>query len=412
MARDDVEVIIVGGGAAGLAATRRLHDAKVSCLLLEARSRLGGRAWTVSRAGHSLDLGCGWLHSADQNPWVAVAQSQGRTIDKTPPPWMRPSLTHGFPRADQLAFIDAREAFDEQVEAAEHSPDQPAAALLQPGARWNELIVAVSTFVTGAELERVSVHDLARYHDTGVNWRVTEGLGTAIAAYGAGLPVELDCPVSRIDHSGSRLRVETAKGAISADQVILALPTPALTGEGFFTPALPAKVDAARGLPLGHDDKLFLALDGAGAFPSDSRLFGRVDRVGTGAYHLRPFGRPLIECYFGGSLAGELEKGGDRAFFDFAVSELVDLLGGGFGRRLEFLAVHAWGTDSWARGAYSYALPGQADCRAALAEPIDDRLFFAGEACSLHDFSTAHGAFLSGVAAADQVLATRSKQRR
>jgi monoamine oxidase len=410
MASGDVDVVVIGGGAAGLAAARRLCDAQIDCLVVEARPRLGGRAWTVTGPdGHGLDLGCGWLHSADRNPWIAVAQAQGLTIDKTPPPWMRPSLTYGFPREEQFAFIAAREAFDERAEAAQDEPDRPASELLAPGDRWNPLILAVSTFVTGAELDRVSAHDLARYHDTGVNWRVTQGLGAAIAGHGKDLPVALDCPVRGVDHRGRRLRLETAKGPIAADQVIVTLPTSILADDALFTPAIPDKAAAARGLPLGLDDKLFLALDGAGEFPSDSRLFGATDRVGTGAYHVRPFGRPQIECYFGGSLAAVLEAGGERAFYDFAISELVNLLGSSFAQRLKPLASHCWGADPCSRGAYSYAAPGKADCRAALAAPVDDRLFFAGEACSLNDFSTAHGAFLTGVAAAEQVIAARRK---
>lgn len=412
MINGDVNVVIVGGGAAGLAAARRLRDCNVDCLVVEARPRLGGRAWSVTEpTGHALDLGCGWLHSADRNPWVEIARAQHRTIDKTPPPWMRPSLTLGFPRAEQLEYLAAREAFDNSLETAKDEPDRPASALLKPGGRWNDLIVAVSTFVTGAELDRVSVHDLARYDDTDVNWRIVEGLGATIAAHGADLPVILDCPVTRIDHSGRRLRLDTAKGAMTADQAIVTLPTSMLAEENIFAPALPEKAEAAAGLPLGLDDKLFLSLDQAGEFEKDSRLYGRTDRVRTATYHLRPFGRPQIECYFGGSLAAELEAGDARAFFDFAAAELVGLLGSGFAQRLKPLGLHRWGADRYARGAYSYARPGKADCRAALARPVDDRLFFAGEACSLRDFSTAHGAWLSGVAAADQVVAARKNRR-
>ena len=140
-------------------------------------------------------------------------------------------------------------------------------------------------------------------------------------------------------------------------------------------------------------------------------MFGRTDRVGTGAYHLRPFGRPQIEGYFGGTLARELEAGGEGAFFDFAVSELAGLLGNDFARRLKPIAVHGWGADPFARGSYSYARPGNAELRATLATSVDDRLFFAGEACSRHDFSTAHGGWLTGVAAADQVIAARQGLR-
>jgi monoamine oxidase len=408
MPADDFEVVIVGGGAAGIAACRQLHEAQVRCLLIEARPRLGGRAWTVTvPSDHAIDLGCGWLHSADRNPWSDIAHAQGREIDRTPPPWMRPSLPYGFPLAEQRAFLEASHAFYDRVKVAEGAPDRPAAALLEPNGRWNGLIVAVNTFVTGAELERVSAQDLARYHDNGVNWRVVQGLGATIAGYGADLPVVLDCPVQRIDHSGHRLAIETGKGTIAADRVIVTVPTSILANEDFFAPALPQKAAAATGLPLGLDDKLFLALDGAEEFEKDSRLFGRTDRAATGAYHLRPFGRPQIEGYFGGTLARELEAGGDGAFFEFAVSELTGLLGSDFARRLKPIAVHRWGADPFARGSYSYARPGQADAREALAAPVEGRLFFAGEACSRHDYSTAHGGFLTGISAAEQVIAAR-----
>ncbi len=92
MPPSDVEVAIIGGGAAGIAAGKRLRAANVDCLVIEARDRLGGRAWTVEASGFALDFGCGWLHSADRNPWAAVAASESLTIDKSPPPWSRPSL--------------------------------------------------------------------------------------------------------------------------------------------------------------------------------------------------------------------------------------------------------------------------------------------------------------------------------
>ena len=83
MANGDYEIVVVGGGAAGVAAARRLYTAGVKCLIIEARPRLGGRAWTVAGpSGFDLDLGCGWLHSADRNPWALVAQEQKLTIDK------------------------------------------------------------------------------------------------------------------------------------------------------------------------------------------------------------------------------------------------------------------------------------------------------------------------------------------
>lgn len=413
MASSDTEVVIVGGGAAGIAAGRRLTDARIDCLIVEARSRLGGRAWTVADgSGAAIDLGCGWLHSADRNPWSGVAEAQGRTIDKTPPPWRRRSAPIGFPLAEQSAFLDALQKFEQRLDTFSDGDDVAAATFLEPLGRWNGLIDAVGTYVSGADLERVSARDLGRYDDSGVNWRVLEGYGTAITAHAAGVPVLLACPVRRIDHSERRLRVETANGAITADAAVVTLPSALIAEEALaFTPALPKKIQAAAGLPLGHADKLFLSLSDADEFDKDSRLFGRTDRSRTGVYHFRPFGRPQIEAYFGGSLATELEAGGERAFFDFALAELTALLGSDFARRINPLRLHPWGVDPFSRGSYSYALPGRADCRGALAAPVDDRLFFAGEACSRGDYSTAHGAYLTGVAAAEQALAARGKHR-
>jgi len=179
-----------------------------------------------------------------------------------------------------------------------------------------------------------------------------------------------------------------------------------------FMPALPQKIAAAQGLPLGLDDKLFIALDRADEFDSDVRLFGRTDCAATGAYQFRPLGRPQIEAYFGGKLAAELEANGDGAFFDFAVSELTGRLGSDFRHRVKPIQIHRWGLDPYSLGSYSFALPGFADCRQALAEPVEDRLFFAGEACSVSDFSTVHGAWQTGVMAADQVLAARKNVTR
>jgi monoamine oxidase len=407
MAQRDFEAVVIGGGAAGIAAARHLQHSGVKCVIVEARARLGGRAWTIADpSGYALDLGCGWLHSADRNPWVAVAEEQQRTIDKTPPPWTRPALPNGFPDGEQHEFRKAQEEFFARVsERVQREPDVPAAALLAPGCRWNNLIGAIGTYISGAELDRVSAIDFDNFDDTGVNWRVVEGYGATVAKCGESLPVILNCPVQRIDHRGKRLKIETPQGAIVADQAIVTVPTSVLAdAEQLFAPALPEKIEAARGLPLGLADKLFLSLESAKEFEKDCRLFGSTDRSATATYHLRPFGRPQIEVYFGGDLPAQLEAGGISAFFDFAVSELTGKFGYDFARRVAPIRMHCWGTDPFAGGSYSYALPGKAGCRAMLAAPVDERIFFAGEACSHGDFSTAHGGWITGVNAAGQAV--------
>ena len=409
----EVDVAVIGAGAAGIAAGRQLAAAApIRFVVLEGRSRLGGRAWTAAHDGFPLDLGCGWLHSADRNPWAQIAEAAGFTIDRTPAPWTSNKRDLTFSEEQQRDFQRAAAEFYDRLDrATEDHHDRPASDFLDPNGRWNELLNAISTYANGAELDQVSVRDAAEYGDTGVNWRVKEGLGAAIAAHGAELPVVFDCPVTRIDHGGKRVRIETSKGSIDACAAIVTLPTTVIASEQVhFTPPLPEKVDAATGLPLGLADKVLFRLERPEAVPQEARLFGNATRTGTGAYHLRPFGRPLIEGFFGGRLARQLEQEGDGALPAFAVDELAAQLGNDIRARLTPLAATAWSRDPFAQGSYSHALPGKADARAILAAAVNDRLFFAGEACSAESFSTAHGAYETGVAAAGAAIAAVARQ--
>jgi monoamine oxidase len=402
------DVIVIGAGAAGLGAARRLAAAGIAVHVVEARNRVGGRAWTAhAPSGPPIELGCAWLHSADENELCALALQNGLTIDKTRPPWRTQMNDVGFAPADQADFRAARgRLFARLDEAGATEGDQSADRLLDPGSRWNPLLNATSTYINGVELDQLSVLDFWRYHDTGVNWRIVEGYGALMAAMAAGLDITFECPARLVDHTGLQVRIETPRGDLRARAVIVTVPTDVLcTGDLRFHPALPDKIAASAALPLGLADKLYLELDGAEEFPKDSHLYGALDSVRTGSYHVRPFGRPVIEVYFGGRFARELEAEGEAAFASFAVGQLASLLGEGLRKRLHPIAATAWARDPYARGSYSHAMPGHADARRILAAPIDERLFFAGEACMVHDFSTAHGAYRSGVAAADAIIA-------
>jgi monoamine oxidase len=407
----EVDAIVIGAGAAGVAAARRLQGAKLSVLVVEARGRIGGRAWTRHDRGLPLDLGCGWLHSADENEWSMVAAELGFAIDKAPPPWGRNAHQLNFSTADQRDFHAAWDRFDARIAAAaREAADRPASACLEPGGRWNSLLDALSSYINGVELDRLSVHDFSRYHNTGVNWRLEKGYGALIAASAASLDVATDCPATLIDHAGARVRVATARGTVTARAAIVTLPTALIASEALrFDPPLPEKVRAATALPLGLADKVFLRVEAPDGLPVQTRLFGATDRTATGSYHLRPFGAPLIEGYFGGRLARELEGEGENAFAQFAVDQLAGLLGNDIRRRLSLVAASAWARDPFARGSYSFAEVGCSDLRQVLAAPVDDRLFFAGEACSINDYSTAHGAYRTGVSAAEQVMTALAK---
>ena len=406
----DIDVAIIGAGAAGLGAANALKGSGLSVLVLEARDRLGGRSHTILPApGVMFDVGCGWLHSADRNSFVAIAATLGFEIDKSRPPWRDESVNVAFPPRERADFIDALDDFYERCEdASDAAYDSVASEWLEPGNRWNPMIDAISTYINGCELDQVSVYDMDAYEDTEINWRVSRGYGALIAAYGAACDVALNTNVTRIDHSGARVKIETSRGTLTAAKVIVTVPTNLIADEAIrFFPALPAKVGAARGLPLGLADKVMLALDEPEVLPKDGNLRGATMRTAMGSYHLRPYGQPSIEGYFGGRFAQELEDAGEGALAAQSIDEIVALLGSDYRRKLKPLASSRWAHDPFARGSYSHAMPGCADCRAVLAAPIDDRLFFAGEATSPNFFSTAHGARDSGERAAREVMASK-----
>ncbi len=402
-------VVVVGAGAAGIAAGLHLREAGVEALILEARDRVGGRAHTVVCEGLPLDLGCGWLHRGERNAWADLFARDGATLDRTPPPWGGPALDANFPPAEQADFHRAFGALEDRLaEAAEHGPDRAASALLAPGGRWNALLNAFSAAYNGAAFDRISVRDYAAFDEGETDIRAPRGYGAGIAHAARHLPVRLNAPVTRIDHGGPRVRVELADGgAVEAKAAIVTVPTSLLAREAVrFDPPLPEKAEAAAGLPLGCAGKVFLHLDGAERdFAPESLLYGSTTSERTASFHIRPFGRPVVESYFGGDTAGELEAAGPEAAAAACIGWMADALGSAIRPRLRPLAATAWSVDPWSRGAYSHALPGRVADRDRLAEPAG-RLFFAGEACSRGAYSSAHGAFETGRAAAEAAVAS------
>jgi monoamine oxidase len=402
-----IDVAIIGAGAAGLGAAHALKESSLSFIVLEARDRVGGRGHTIMASPDiTFDLGCGWLHSADQNTFVKIAEDLNFEVNRTLPPWRERGFGKVFPQDQRMDFLRALDEFYDRAEqAAQSGRDSPANLYLEPGNRWNPMIDAISTYVNGCELDGVSILDMDAYEDTNVNWRVRRGYGALMAAYGASLPLALNCEVTLIDHSGKQLRIETSRGTLKADKAIITVPTNLIAQQAIrFHPELPDKVEAAAGLPLGLANKVMLALDEPGDLPKDGNLRGATMRRAMGGFHLRPFGQLCIEGFFGGSFAQQLEDAGEGALGAESINEIAELLGNDYRRKLTPLKESRWAHDPFARGSYSHALPGHADKRAVLAAPIDGRLFFAGEATSPNFFSTAHGARDSGERAATEAL--------
>lgn len=405
------DVVIVGAGAAGVAAARELARGGLRIHVVEANDRVGGRAWTIHRAGLPIDLGCGWLHSADRNPWAALAPALDFALDQSPPPWGKQFLELGFSATEQRAARSAYATFESRLRDAVRWTDR-AADLLADGEAWNPYLEALSTYVNGAELESLSIRDYLAYvaADTGANWRVVRGYGALIEAAAAELPITLGAAVTAVEANGPLLSVVTTSGTLKAGSVIVTVPTNLLASGMIKLPAqLDDRLEAAGRLPLGLADKVVFQLDDTAGLEPDTQVIGNPHRAKTGSYHLRPFGRPLIEGFLGGATARDLEA--DEDMVAFALDELEQLFGAGMRLRLRPVAHTRWARQPFAQGSYSHALPGYAEARSILAAPWDDRIYFAGEACSKSDFSTAHGAYATGVVAANAILARQGRPR-
>ena len=374
--------------------------------MLEARNRVGGRAWTdVATFRVPIDRGCAWLHNADRSPWTAFAREHGYTVIERSPDWQR-YIGRAPLSPDRRARWDAawQRAEDAIEAAARAGRDVPVSDVLPADLESRTLFDATMSWAMGVDTADLSTVDYYVYDDTEVNWAVREGLGTVVAAAARGLDVELECPALTIDWSGPRVTVTTAQGSVECRAVVVTVPTPVLARETpRFTPALPvAYREAFEGLPLGVANKVFVDV-APGALP----LGGSVHLVGsdattrTASVTVRPAGHDLLLVFFGGAYARELEE---RGALELAARDvLIDLFGANLGRKIRRTTATAWLTDPWARGSYSAARPGFAHCRSVLAEPVADRVFFSGDAVPATAYGSIHGAWSSASDAARRI---------
>jgi monoamine oxidase len=393
------DLVIVGGGTAGVGAASEARRLGLDALIVEASDRLGGRAHTIDWRGHKLDLGCGWLHSAERNSLRSQAERIGAEIDRTVASWFDQYRHLGLSPDEQASMVAAFAALEERMRRSPPASDRASDAL-EPDNSWNAWLNAVSGYINGAPLDQVSVADWLAYDNSSsrMNWRLRGGYGTLVASLGSEFEHVLGTPVTAVTRLGKSIQLMTARGPIEATRVIITVSTAVLANIRF-DPTIDPLLEAAEGLPLGLADKLFLALGDADEFPDNAHLIGDPHSSDTGSYMIRPMGMPVIEVYFGGTGANEVERLGLDGATALATDQLSSLLGSGFRKRLAPITLTCWSLEPWIGGSYSHALPGHARARDTLAKIGDDRLSFAGEAVAGGDYSTAHGAYDSGVAA-------------
>lgn len=409
------DVLVIGAGAAGIAAARAVQAAGRSVLVLEARGRVGGRAVTDHRLGLPFDLGAAWLHNAEDNPLVPLAREIGLTLADSDALRQERTLVGDRPAdaAELAAYDEAWDRFQHAVAAriAAGGPDVSVAEVVPRGGAWDATVAAwQGDIIAAAPLDRVSLADFAATALDGRNLVVEAGIGTLLARLAEGLPIRLSAPVERLAWGGDRAVAEGGFGTIRARAVIATLPSSLLAaGTLRFDPPLPAELlQAARDLPLGQVAKV--AFRGAAALGLPD--FSSIDcQVAPGealvAMNARPFGRDLLACHVGGDAAAALEAEGDAALEAFMRAEVARRFGH---RAAQALApdpiVTTWQRDPMARGVYSYARPGRASARGILAQPLaGGRLCLAGEACHARLAGTVGGAWQSGMVAAETALA-------
>ena len=409
----EFDIVIVGAGAAGIAAARWLQERGSGPLLLEARNRVGGRAHTDTTAfGVPLDFGCAWLHSADQNPWATLAHEQGVTILERPPDWRRRVGAHELTPEERAAMGQAMERNFALADAAARAGRDVSVSELIPNDDVRAQFDAIMTWYIGIESDSVSSFDLARFADSEVNWAVREGLGSVVARAAEPLEVRLSTAVQRIEWRAPRVSLHTPSGTVEARAVIVTVPTNVLIEGGVaFDPPLPLPLQQALAdVPLGIANKAFFRMrPGTLPFEGTTHFIGTDKTAHTCSYQVRPSGHDVLLAYFGGRFARDLEQRGELE--RFAREELAGIFGGEFDRQIIDSVTVGWSQDPWSRGSYSAARPGHAHARELLEEPVGERLFLAGEACSVEHFGTIHGAWESGQRAAARALQAIQRRR-
>jgi monoamine oxidase len=307
-------------------------------------------------------------------------------------------------------FSQGVEAFGLAIqEAARQGFDGPIAGLLPQGLGPLADLVGftVGPNDCGKDLDHISALDFARSRE-GTNHLAAGGYGAFLARLADGLPILTGVAVSRIDHRGPRVTVETSAGRIEAGAVIVTASTDVLArGTIRFDPPLPVdQEDALGGLSLGVYERVVLELPGNPfRFRTDEDVYFARQAKRTLRLTTAVDGTALAFADFGGSFAEELTRAGPAAATEFAVSLLVETFGGEARKAVARSHATAWRRDPWIAGSFSCAEPGHGNDRGILRRPIGGRVRLAGEATHPTLWGTVGGAYLEGERAAGESLA-------
>ena len=406
----EADIVVIGAGAAGIAAARRIQAANRSVIVVEAASRIGGRCLTDTASYEvPFDRGARWLHSPETNPMVRFARSAGLEVSPAPL-GQKIRIGRRFARAGETEeFLAALVRANRAIDDASHGRADMscAAALPKDLGDWAgtaEFMLGAS--FTGKDLKDVSVMDKARAQDRTAAIACRQGLGTLLAKLGEPLPLALSTPASHITWNGRDVTVETPAGRIAARAAIITVSSNVLAaGNIRFTPDMPKRqLDAAAKLSLGSYDRIALQLPGNPlGLARDDILIEQSNSTKTALMFANRAGAALCIIDVAGLFGRDLAAQGEPAMTAFAREWLTKLFGSEVISGVRKASATNWNAAPFVLGAMSSAAPGWQPSRRILTEPVGS-LFLAGEATHETLWGTVDGAWESGERAADAAL--------
>ena len=406
----EADIVVIGAGAAGIAAARRIMAANRKVIVVEAADRIGGRCLTdTATFDVPFDRGARWMHNPDTNPMIKLARGAGLDVAAAPPGQKirigRRNARAGETEEFLAALVRANRAIDE---GSRGKADLSCASVMPKDlgdwAGTAEFVLGANA--TGKDLRDVSVIDKARAQDRNAAIGCRQGLGTLIAKLGEQTPLALSTPASRVNWSGRDVTVETPSGKIAARAAIVTVSSNVLaSGNIKFTPDLPRRqLDAAAKLGLGSYDRIGLQLQGNPlGLGRDDVFIEQSNSTRTALLLANIAGSSLCVIDVAGSFGSDLSAQGEKAMIAFATEWLTKLFGSDAAAAIRKSSATRWNAAPFALGAMSVAAPGGQPSRKILAEPVGS-LFFAGEATHETLWGTVDGAWESGERAAEAAL--------
>jgi monoamine oxidase len=406
----EADIVVIGAGAAGIAAARRIMAANRRVIVVEAAAQIGGRCLTDSATFDvPFDRGARWMHNPDTNPMIRLARNAGLDVSAAPLGQKirigRRNARAGETEEFLAALVRANRAIDE---ASRGKADVACAAALPKDlgdwAGTAEFVLGANA--TGKDLKEISAIDKARAQDRNAAIACRQGLGSLIAKLGEQVPLVLSTPASRITWSGRDVTVETPAGKIAARAAVITVSSNVLAaGNIKFTPDIPKRqLDAAAKLSLGSYDRIALELPGNPlGLARDDIIIEQSNSTRTALLYANMAGSSLCSIDVAGSFGRDLSAQGEKAMVAFAIEWLTKLFGSEATAAVRKSSATRWNAAPFALGAMSSAVPGGQPSRKILTEPAGC-MFLAGEATHETLWGTVDGAWESGERAAEAAL--------